>query len=88
MKQNFLVCYDISCNSRRSKLARRLEACGERVQYSVFHVRMEGVKFEKLQRTLVQLMDEDDELLFIPICKSCFAKAVRAGQPIPLACVA
>ncbi len=88
MKQTYLICYDVSSNRLRSRLARLLEKNGERVQYSVFRCTCSTGVMEDLKSKILGIITEGDELLILPLCKNCFSKALRAGPSIPVVCVA
>lgn len=85
---DYLVCYDISSNTKRGKVARLLEDAGERVQLSVFHVNLRPDGMKTLREKMRRLIEEGDELLVVPLCGACMAGALRAGPPIPVCCVA
>lgn len=68
-----LVSYDIpgtkKGNRRRRKLVRLLEEFGDRVQYSVFELRLSGRDdHEELRERLTEIIDEsEDQLRIYPI---------------------
>jgi CRISPR-associated protein Cas2 len=66
-----LISYDIRDPKRLRKVASKLEGCGERLQYSVFRCRLDRIALEKLCWELTEIMESEDDLLVMPICRSC-----------------
>lgn len=63
MDELYLVCYDFPAtkpgNRRRAKVAKFLEGHGDRVQYSVFELRMKDAEeVLELERKLQKLIDD------------------------------
>ncbi len=69
-----LITYDVRDAKRLRKTAKLLEGYGERIQYSVFRVRVNEHKREKLRWELSQVMSEEDHLLMIPLCNRCASR--------------
>ena len=69
-----LIAYDVRDAKRLRLVARKLEAHGLRVQYSIFRCRLTKEGLEKLRWELAELMDPVDSLLVIPICTKCASK--------------
>lgn len=53
----FLIAYDITDDLRRNRVAKTLEAYGDRIQYSVFLVDAKPAKLVRLRSGLRGLMD-------------------------------
>ena len=51
-KRSYLVAYDINDDRRRSHVAKILQRCGERLQYSVFLLRVRPSKMLQIQNLL------------------------------------
>jgi CRISPR-associated protein Cas2 len=66
-----LVCYDIRDDRRLRRVAKLLEGHGERVQYSIFRVRLSGTDEERLRWKLTQLTTAEDSWLIIRLCGTC-----------------
>lgn len=66
-----LVCYDIREDRRLRRVAKLLEGYGERVQYSVFRVRLGATDEERLRWQLTQTTAPEDSWLIIPLCGAC-----------------
>jgi CRISPR-associated protein Cas2 len=69
-----LVSYDVRDPKRLRQVAKKLEGYGGRVQYSVFRCRLDRETLEKLHWELNEIMEEEDDLLIIPLCEGCSAK--------------
>lgn len=82
----YLICYDIGDRKMRDKLALRLEKAGMRIQLSVFIVECGREEYEILAQELQSFIGNDDSLLCLPICESCFAKALLMAKERPLMC--
>ncbi len=77
----YVVCFDISNDSKRRRVSRRLEHFGQRVQYSVFEVVFKSQRsLQSLRKELREHLDEEDSLHFYPLCKSCRSKALNARE--------
>lgn len=74
MKTWHLIAYDIRDPKRLRKVAKKLEAYGARVQYSIFRCRLDRIALEKLRWELAEVMDCEDSLLVMPICAQCASK--------------
>jgi CRISPR-associated protein Cas2 len=69
-----LISYDVRDPKRLRQVAKKLEAYGTRVQYSVFRCRLDCEALEKLHWELTKILVEEDDLLVIPLCDCCAAK--------------
>lgn len=72
-----LVCYDIRNDRRLRRVAKLMEGYGERVQYSVFRVRLSVTDEEQLRWKLTQVTEAEDSWVIIPLCGAC-AERLRA----------
>lgn len=79
----YLICYDIVCDRRRTRVARVLESYGLRVQKSVFEAVLQPHEYQKLHQKLQRLLDlECDQLRFYPISEHCRTRTSILGvQP-------
>ncbi len=66
-----LVSYDVRNPKRLRMVAKKLEGYGTRIQYSVFRCRLDQRSLEKLHWELTKIMDDEDDLLVIPLCDNC-----------------
>ncbi len=69
-----LITYDVRDAKRLRHVAKKLESYGARIQYSVFRCRLDRIALERLHWELNQIMDQEDDLLIIPLCTSCASK--------------
>ena len=68
----YLVCYDIRDDKRLRKVAKHLEGCGTRVQYSIFRCFLSASQMQKLRWELTeQFVKKEDNVIFIPLCSRC-----------------
>jgi CRISPR-associated protein Cas2 len=74
MKTWHLIAYDVRDPKRLRRVAKKLEAYGSRVQYSIFRCRLDRPGLEKLRWELAEIMDSADSLLVMPICAQCASK--------------
>jgi len=76
----YVLAYDIADDRRRAKIAKAMEAVGERVQGSVFEAYLSGAELEKLLRKMVKLMDGgQDGLRVYCLCSACRGKIQTRG---------
>jgi CRISPR-associated protein Cas2 len=57
-----VLCYDVSSDTRRRKIARLLEECASRVQFSVFEARMTDKRLRKVVELVQAQLDRGDSL--------------------------
>ncbi|MDG4770578.1 MULTISPECIES: CRISPR-associated endonuclease Cas2 [Micromonosporaceae] len=76
-----LVCYDISRDSRRLRVAAALHQWGERIQRSVFLCQLDRARLPRLAARLEAMIDvETDTIHIVPICAGCQDQLVVIGQ--------
>lgn len=79
-----VAAYDIRDDGRRSRVAARLQAWGDRVQKSVFVIDIASVDLEHLQAELQGILDLDvDSLYFFRQCGACWPAVQCFGQAEP-----
>ncbi len=80
----FLVCYDISDNRERDRVARLLCRHGHRVQESVFELyRMDPVRHQQLREALRSIVSDAQTIRFYRIGQTGAADSSDlAGTPI------
>lgn len=70
----YLIAYDIASPRRIKRVGKYLEAVGMRVQKSVFAVRKNRAKTDRIVRRLRDIMNRrTDSLRVYPICDKCAA---------------
>ncbi len=68
MRHRILVCYDISNDKRRSRVAKVCESYGTRVQFSVFECPLDETRFAGLRASLEEEINRDeDQVLFVTL---------------------
>ncbi len=84
MLQHWVVSYDIGDARRRVKAAQLLLDYGERVQESVYELRLHPGDWKRLTGRLNRLIDPvQDQWRAWPLCESDRADALELGQPSP-----
>ena len=80
----YIICYDISEQKLRSRVAKYLESFAHRMQYSVFTCESSEKRMEAVRKKLLEIVhDADTPLLMIaPFCQVCAAKVWRFGEPM------
>jgi CRISPR-associated protein Cas2 len=77
----YLITYDVPDDRRRLKVAKALEALGERVQYSVFEAWLTPAERKRLQKRLEKILDEqEDSLRIYSLCAACRERVVTLGR--------
>ncbi len=79
-----IICYDISEDKIRSRVAKYLESVALRLQESVFLMEASEVKAGAAKTKLLALAAEAKEprLLIVPICNACAEKIWQHGKPM------
>ena len=68
----YIVCYDVSNDHTRGRIAKILRKYGERVQYSVFEVRLRSdTQLQSLCEQLRAVADEETDIRFYRLCENC-----------------
>ncbi|QOL32868.1 CRISPR-associated endonuclease Cas2 [Bifidobacterium eulemuris] len=68
LKQSYLVAYDIAEDYRRNRVAKILQTCGERLQYSVFLLEVRPTKMLRVRQQLESEMDQRlDSIIVCPL---------------------
>lgn len=82
MEKQYVVCYDISLQKTRAKVARLLEEYGVRVQKSVFAVCLHPAELATLKSLLQKHITGQDMLCVLPLCANCYGQAQYIGPHI------
>ena len=76
--------YDISADSRRSRVAALLQSWGDRVQRSVYVLDITAETLDQIRARCAGIMDLDvDSRYFMPMCATCWATTTYVGQANP-----
>jgi CRISPR-associated protein Cas2 len=79
---SYLVAYDISDPKRLRKVAATCQDFGYRKQFSVFLCRLSATDFVRLKTRLYEVIhQEQDQVLFIPLCGKCVNSIEALGRP-------
>lgn len=75
-----VVCYDISDNKRRNRVANVLEDYGVRVQYSVFECLLTEELLKMLKvRLASEIEEEQDKVFYYHLCERCAKQIETIG---------
>ena len=81
MAMTTLICYDISHDTTRARVAATLQQIGDRIQRSVFICTTEPDELPATEARLRGLIDPDtDAIHLVPLCGTCWDKVVVIGQ--------
>ena len=84
MALTVVAAYDVSDDNRRARLAALLQTCGDRVQWSVFVLTIDGENLADLLARGRALIDpEEDSLYIFRQCASCWDQLICIGQAHP-----
>lgn len=83
----YAVCYDLSDDKRRTRIAKTLLEYGERVQYSVFEISVKNPQqLETLKqrlRTIAEGAEDPVDIRFYRLCQDCRrASSTLDEQPV------
>ena len=78
----YIICYDISENPVRKRIAKYLESVAWRIQCSVFTCEGSEVKMHVVKNRLRALVGsaESPRLLIAPLCSACESKLWQIGE--------
>ena len=77
----YFICYDIASPKRLAKVAKTLENYGLRVQYSFFECEIEQLQLEKLEKSLLEIINlKEDSLRIYPLCEDCLKETDSVGN--------
>lgn len=76
----YLVCYDVSDNRCRSRLAKKLEIYGLRIQMSVFECVLTQIQCDRIVEFINKTIDgETDRVRLYPLTEAVRAKVIILG---------
>jgi CRISPR-associated protein Cas2 len=83
--KKFVLCYDISEDKTRGKLARICERFGARIQYSVFEFRLKNADYVQFEGTLRKagLLDGSHSIVLYPLHEDDLPEIRRFGKVRP-----
>lgn len=77
----WLISYDIVDDKSRARVAKILEAWGDRMQYSVFECELTSPELKALQTELNEFIEPtEDSLRYYPICTTCLNNSHHSGR--------
>ena len=76
-----LVCYDISRDASRARVAAYLQQWGDRIQRSVFVCVVAPEEMDEMVGRIEEMIDPDtDAVHLLPACVTCWSRLVVRGQ--------
>jgi CRISPR-associated protein Cas2 len=84
-RTRYLIAYDVSADSNRSKLSKFLEDFGDRVQKSVFEADLTDEELRLIVKFAKPLVEQDDSLRFYALCANCRKKIQGLGAEVSCA---
>ena len=76
----YLVCYDVSDDRRRSRLAKKLEIYGLRIQMSVFECVLTAPQCDRIMEFINKTIDEEtDRVRLYPLTQAAREKVIILG---------
>jgi CRISPR-associated protein Cas2 len=80
-----VISYDVSEDSRRTKIHKILKSYGQWMQYSVFECGLTQTQYAKLRSRLAKVIKPDqDSIRFYFLCGCCQPKIERIGGEMPI----
>lgn len=77
----WLACYDVVDDGRRERLARWLDASGDRLQQSVFMLELRPGDETRVWEGMRACIDlATDKLFLVPLCANCYGRRLRHGE--------
>lgn len=77
---NYIVCYDIPDDKRRTKLAKCLEGYGDRIQYSVFEVRLDRKLYQEMVNDIANHIETSEDSVYVfQLCANCMENRIAIG---------
>ncbi|MFC0438049.1 CRISPR-associated endonuclease Cas2 [Kutzneria buriramensis] len=81
MALTVLVCYDISADGARARVAAYLQQWGDRLQRSVFVCAVASDELAEVTGRLAAMIEPStDAVHVLPVCGTCWSKLVAIGQ--------
>ncbi len=78
----YLVCYDIRDPKRWRKAFKLLKGYGSSLQYSIFRCRLAKRELERMRWELEIILDEEDSLMIIGLCRHCVLRLVDKNSSV------
>ena len=76
----YVICYDLTDDRRRERVAKALLDYGKRIQHSVFLAHLDEELLERMMRRLRGLIDESEDRVHVfSLCGACEGKVVAMG---------
>jgi CRISPR-associated protein Cas2 len=83
-KKFTIICYDITLNKKRNKVAALLEQYGTRRNKSVFECMVTESQLKKIRAELLRWIEpQTDTILIYRVCLNCYVQSETLGKQTP-----
>lgn len=86
--RRYLIAYDVVDDKRRTRIAKKLQSYGDRLQFSVFWVQVSPAKFIRLKAALYELIDRTQDSVLLcdlgPVSELQRDKVLFMGRALPV----
>jgi CRISPR-associated protein Cas2 len=79
-RRQYVIAYDVTDDSRRTRLASLLLDYGDRVQKSVFEADLNATEMQEMIEQAAKYIAAGDSLRIYPLCQSCLANIRSIGR--------
>ena len=80
-RTHYIIAYDISDDSNRTRLSNLLLDFGERVQKSVFEADLDAEDVKEILNRAANYLASGDSFRLYPQCKTCAGRVQSLGRP-------
>ncbi len=68
----YIISYDITNDRKRTRVSKKLESYGVRMQYSLFECELNQQQFMKLRNDISKTINPKvDSVMYFPMCERC-----------------
>ena len=79
----YLIAYDVADDKRRTRVVKRLQNFGKRIQFSLFECDLEPMDYLRMCRKVEAVLNfQEDRLHIFPICAACTGRMIKQGPSL------
>ena len=76
----YIISYDITNDRKRTKVSKKLEGYGVRMQYSLFECDLKANDLRKLKKQISSIINcRVDSVMYFPMCERCYVNRQSDG---------
>ncbi len=76
----YIISYDITNDRKRTKVSKKLEGYGVRMQYSLFECDLKVNDLRKLKKQISSIINcRVDSVMYFPMCERCYVNRQSDG---------